>query len=125
MSGLTSSSLLVTLLLSAAPQNPAPPNPSVQSRVQRPSSSSPVGRAVSHFTLRDVLGAQRSLDDWEDKKAVVVVFLCAECPLARQYGPKLGEMAVKYADKRVQFVGIDSNQHDTLSEIEHFQRVHK
>jgi peroxiredoxin len=125
MSGLTSSSLLVTLLLSATPQNPAPPNSSVQVRAPRASSSSPVGRAVSHFTLRDVLGAQRSLDDWKDKKAVVVVFLCAECPLARQYGPKLGEMAAKYQDQRVQFVGIDSNQHDTLAEIAHYQRVHK
>ncbi len=128
MASVTSSSLLLTLLLSATPNSPTPQNPVLPTQaVKTPAQQSPtsVGKRIEHLALRDVLGAARSLEDWKDKKAVVVVFLCTECPLARQYGPKLGELAVKYADKRVQFVGIDSNQQDTLSEIEHFQRVHK
>jgi thiol-disulfide isomerase/thioredoxin len=128
MTSVTSSSLLVTLLLSATPNTPAPPTPvltvaAVKSHAAP--SVSPLGKRLERLALRDVLGTARSLDDWKDKKALVVVFLCTECPLARQYGPKLGEMAEKYADKRVQFVAIDSNQTDTLAEIEHFQRVHK
>jgi len=132
-----SSSLLLTLLLSATP-HPTPPNPAPQNRtLGKPelkasalpgastTQTSPVGRRIEHLALRDVLGAPRSLDDWKDKQAIVVVFLCAECPLARQYAPKLDAMAQKYADKRVQFVGIDANPQDTLAELEHFQRVHK
>ncbi len=129
MTALTSSSLLLTLFLSATPQSPAPTRPaqsdSAQLRNSQPHAPSIVGKRVAHLALRDVLGAPRSLDDWKEKKAIVVVFLCAECPLARQYGPKLGEMAAKYADKQVQFVGIDSNHQDTLAAIEHYQRVHK
>jgi len=132
-----SSSLLLTLLLSATPlptpQNPAPQNRTLGKPELKASTlpgasatqTSPVGRRIEHLALRDVLGAPRSLDDWKDKQAIVVVFLCAECPLARQYAPKLDAMAQKYADKRVQFVGIDANPQDTLAELEHFQRVHK
>src|SRR3984885_11913442 len=128
MTSVTSSSLLVTLLLSATPNPPAPPTPVLTVaavKAHAAPSVSPLGKRIERLALRDVLGTARSLDDWKDKKAVVVVFLCAECPLARQYGPKLGEMAAKYQDQRVQFVGIDSNQHDTQAEIAHYQRVHK
>ena len=137
MTSVTSSSLLLTLLLSATPnptpQNPALPTAPVKSAdakgaaaaAQKHATSTPVGRHIERLALRDVLGAAKSLDDWKDKKAIVVAFLCADCPLARQYGPKLGEMSAKYADKGVQFVGIDSNPLDTLAEIEHFARVHK
>ena len=133
MTAAASSSLFLTLLLSATPNNPTPQNTAPQSRalaapaakVFADKNSTPVGKRIERLSLRDVLGATWSLDDWKDKKAIVVVFLCAECPLARQYAPKLGEMAIKYADRQVQFVAIDSNQQDTLAEIEHFQRVHK
>src|ERR1700733_4094959 len=128
MTSVTSSSLLVTLLLSATPNPPAPPTPVLTVaavKAHAAPSVSPLGKRIERLALRDVLGTARSLDDWKDKKAIVVVFLCTECPLARQYGPKLGEMAEKYADKRVQFVGIDANSQDTLAELEHFQRVHK
>jgi peroxiredoxin len=123
MTPVASTSLLLTLLLSATPSGPASTSPAIQKPVSK--TTSPVGKRVERLALRDVRGAARSLDDWKDKKAIVVVFLSAECPLARQYGPKLGEMAVRYADKQAQFVAIDSNQQDSLSEIEHFQRVHK
>jgi thiol-disulfide isomerase/thioredoxin len=128
MTSVTSSSLLVTLLLSATPNTSAPPTPVLTVaavKAHAAPSVSTLGKRIERLALRDALGTARSLDDWKDKKAVVVVFLCTECPLARQYGPKLGEMAQKYADKHVQFVAIDSNQTDTLAEIEHFQRVHK
>jgi peroxiredoxin len=109
MSALGTSSLLVTLLLTATPDG----------------AKSPVGKRIDPFVLKDVWGTTRSLDDWKQSKAIVVVYLGAECPLARQYGPKLSELAERYKDKHVQFVGIDSNQQDSLAEIGHYLRVCK
>lgn len=86
---------------------------------------SPIGRQVSDFTLSDYLGAKHSLSDWKEKQAVVVVFLGTECPLVKLYGPRLEEMANAYAEKGVQFVGINSNRQDTLEEIGHYARLHK
>jgi len=109
MSAVGASSLLVTLLLTATAESP----------------NSPVGKRIEPFVLREISGAPRALDDWKESKAVVVVFLGAECPLAQQYGSKLAELAERYKDKHVQFVGIDANQQDSLAAIGYYVRVHK
>ena len=84
-----------------------------------------VGKNVADFTLNDYRGAKHSLSQWRDKKAVVIAFLGVECPLARQYGSRLAELAAKYEPQGVAFVGIDANQQDSLAEIAHFAREHK
>ncbi len=86
-------------------------------RWRAPTRRPPSGRTVDDFTLNDYLGAKRSLAEWKDAKAVVVVFLGTECPLAKLYGAKLAELDKKYGGQGVQFVGINSNQQDTLQEI--------
>jgi peroxiredoxin len=80
-------------------------------------STSGAPRQVADFTLNDHAGAKRSLAEWGDKPVLVVVFLGTECPLAKLYGQKLGEMEKTYAKRGVQFIGINSNQQDTLQEI--------
>jgi peroxiredoxin len=72
---------------------------------------------ISDFTLNDHAGAKRSLSEWKEKPVVVVVFLGTECPLAKLYGQKLGEMEQQYAERGVQFVGVNPNQQDTLQEL--------
>jgi hypothetical protein len=62
-------------------------------------------QAINDFTLEDYMGAKYSLADWSEKKAIVVVFLGTECPLAKLYGSRLAEMSARYADEGVQFVG--------------------
>src|SRR5262245_50975280 len=68
-----------------------------------------VGRTIDDFTLNDHLGAKRSLAEWKDAKAVVVVFLGTECPLAKLYATKLAELEAKYGSQCVQFVGRNAN----------------
>jgi peroxiredoxin len=85
----------------------------------------PIGKQIAAFELDDYLGAKHSLADWKDKKALVVVFLGTECPLAKMYGPRLAELDKRYADKGVQIVGVNSNRQDTLAEIAHYARIHK
>ena len=87
--------------------------------------SSVLGHKADNFTLNDFYGKSHSLADFKDKKAIVLVFLGTECPLARQYGERLAELNKKYADKGVQFLGVNSNRQDTITEIASYARIHK
>ncbi len=77
------------------------------------------------FALQDYLGAEHKLSDWQDKELVVVVFLGTECPLAKLYGSRLADVAKEYEPDGVQFVGINSNQQDTLRDIGHYAEQQK
>ncbi|MBX7167984.1 MAG: thioredoxin family protein [Pirellulales bacterium] len=79
-----------------------------------------VGRQIAAFELGDVHGRPRSLADFRDAKLVVVAFLGTECPLVTLYTPRLNELAESYAGRGVQFVGINSNQQDSLTELADF-----
>jgi len=83
------------------------------------------GRRTDNFTLRDFYGKRRSLTDYKDKRVVVLAFLGAECPLARLYGDRLASLQQDYAAKGVQFLGIDSNRQDAITEIAAYARAHK
>jgi peroxiredoxin len=87
-------------------------------------SNSALGRKAENFTLNDFYGKGHSLADYKDKKLVVLAFIGTECPVAKAYGERLGELAKKYADKGVQFVGVSSNRQDTITELSAFARVH-
>ncbi len=84
-----------------------------------------MGRKVANFTLNDFYGRPHSLADLKAKKIVVLVFLGTECPLAKLYGPRLAELQKKYSDKGVQFLGINANRQDSITEIAAYARVHK
>jgi peroxiredoxin len=77
-------------------------------------------RMISDFTLKDYLGTEHKLSEWQDKPIIVVAFLGTECPLAKLYGTRLNEIASEYEPDGVQFIGINSNQQDTLREIGHY-----
>jgi peroxiredoxin len=82
-----------------------------------------VGRKIEAFKLDDFRGRTRSLSDWSDAKLVVVAFLGTECPLANLYAPRLARLAKSWKAKGVEFVGINSNQQDAITEVAaHAQR---
>jgi peroxiredoxin len=79
---------------------------------------------IPDFSLRDLTGRQYRLDDFRDRKLVVVVFLGVDCPLARLYGPRLAAVARAYGPRRVALVGIDPNAHDALPQLREYVRRH-
>ena len=82
--------------------------------------SPPVAAAlrVADFTLTDATTEKPvSLGDFKGKKAVVVAFIGTECPINNAYMPRLAELAKAYADKGVQFLGVNSNCNDTPPRI--------
>ena len=54
-------------------------------------------------------GDTRSLDDYADAEALVVVFLCNHCPYVKHIEDELLAVARAYQERGVQFVGICSN----------------
>ncbi|MBX7168545.1 MAG: redoxin domain-containing protein [Pirellulales bacterium] len=88
------------------------------------SATSAVGKSIAAFSLQDFRGKQVALGDFPEAKAVVVVFLGVECPLAKLYGPRLMELAEAYQAQGVQFIGIDSNRQDSITELAAYARAH-
>ena len=89
----------------------------------RAENTATLGRKVENFKLQDYRGAEHSLADITGKQATVIAFLGTECPLAKSYGPRLAQLADKYASQGVTFVAIDANRQDSLSEIAAYART--
>ena len=88
-------------------------------------SGASVGHKVRLFALKDYRGKEHVLATClRDNKAVVIVFLGTECPLAKLYGPRMEELSKELAAKRVAFVAIDSNRQDAVTEMDGFARQH-
>jgi peroxiredoxin/mono/diheme cytochrome c family protein len=86
--------------------------------------ASPIGRTVDSFQLNDFRGKEYSLADFANRKIVVVAFLGTECPLAKLYGPRLVTLANEFSEQGVAFIGINSNTHDSNSEIAAYAQRH-
>jgi peroxiredoxin len=102
--------LAAALSLAAEPASPLPPEP---------------GAKVVNFAAKAVDGKVRSLSDYRGKKAVVVVIVGTECPISNLYVVTLVEMHQKYSDKGVQFLAVNSNDHDTFDEVAAHARERK
>jgi peroxiredoxin/mono/diheme cytochrome c family protein len=83
-----------------------------------------VGRQIQPFKLKNQFGKDYSLKDLK-QDVVVVAFLGTECPLAKLYAPKLAAMAKEFPKNKVAFIGIDSNQQDSIQEIAAYATRHK
>ena len=59
--------------------------------------------------LEGVDGKPHSLADLKKAKAIVVVFTCNECPVAKAYEDRLSALQKDYAEKGVEVVAINTN----------------
>ncbi len=84
----------------------------------------PPARTVANFMLRDVTGKDWSLAACKNK-AIVIAFIGTQCPINNAYMPRLVELETKYRDKGVQFVAINSNEHDSLDSVAKHARKYK
>ncbi|HVX63080.1 MAG TPA: redoxin domain-containing protein [Pirellulales bacterium] len=84
----------------------------------------PAEQVIADFELRDVWGKQHKLSDYAEADVIVVAFLGTECPLAKLYGPRLEQLAQEFAGRKVQVLGIDANQQDSIAEMAAYARTH-
>src|SRR4051812_42666073 len=91
---------LVSVNASAGPDDP------------KPAVDRLVGQRMGNFTLKDVTtGKEVSLYRFRGNLAVVLVFLGTDCPVGDLYAPRLVELSNLYKDRKVSFLGINSNAH--------------
>jgi thiol-disulfide isomerase/thioredoxin len=68
-------------------------------------------------SLRDLRGGKRPLSGFKGHKAIVLVFLSADCPVSNLYVPAIIELEKKYRDKKVQFLAVYPNESEDLDEV--------
>jgi peroxiredoxin len=95
----------------------------VSGRAASPEKQSPA--PIASFKLDDFRGKSVALDDYREHKAVVIVFLGTECPLATLYAPRLEQLSRRFAEQNVAFIGINANQQDSISELAHYAKTHE
>lgn len=67
------------------------------------------GRTAPDFSLPGVDGRSWSLKDFNDCKALVVVFMCNHCPYVIAVQGRINALAREYAARGVKLVAINSN----------------
>lgn len=69
-----------------------------------------LGTGAPHFELPDVTsGRTVSIRDFDDKEALLVMFICRHCPYVRHVQRELAQIGKDYAGKSVGIVAISSN----------------
>lgn len=69
-----------------------------------------LGSAAPDFALTDVVtGKTVSRDDFDGKKALLVMFICAHCPYVKHIDEGLAALGRDYAGQPVGIVAISSN----------------
>ena len=83
-----------------------------------------IGAKIDNFTLVDVHENQAvSLTDFDEAKALVLLFVATQCPVSNDYNERMAQLYVDYAEKPVQFIGINSNKQEAFQEVlEHAQK---
>jgi peroxiredoxin len=76
-----------------------------------------LGTKAPDFALPDVVsGNTVSLRTFQDKKALVVMFICQHCPFVKHVKSELARLGQDYASKNAGIVAISSNDRAVSSE---------
>ncbi|MBI5366689.1 MAG: redoxin domain-containing protein [Planctomycetes bacterium] len=88
---------------------PPPAAPAAPAEPAAPAAAPPIalGERVARFTFFDIRYLERSLDDFKERAAFVVVFVADACPLAGRYLARLAEMEREYRARGVQFLAVN------------------
>ena len=68
-----------------------------------------LGTQAPDFNLKGVDGKKYSLASFQDKKVLVLMFICNHCPYVQAIEDRIIQLQRDYAAKSVQLIGICSN----------------
>ncbi len=83
-----------------------------------------IGKPVPSFMLPNYDGKTVSSTD-PKSKLTVLLFISTVCPVSNAYDERMEQMAQKYDDKGVRFLGINSNRGETPTQIAAHAKEHK
>lgn len=75
-----------------------------------------INSGIINFHLKGTDEKIYSLTDFEDKKILVIVFMCNHCPYVKAVIDRLIRLQDEFTEKGVQFIGINSNDEETYPE---------
>jgi thiol-disulfide isomerase/thioredoxin len=76
-----------------------------------------IGAEIANLRFKDIRYLPRSLRDFGEPKATVIVFSNTSCPLVQRYWPKLKRLDETYRDHGVQFVSMNASEGDEIADI--------
>lgn len=76
---------------------------------ETPSTMVALGTKAPAFSLPDPAGKQHSIDDYAEKPALLVMFICNHCPFVKHIRAGLAQFARDYVPKGLGVVAINSN----------------
>lgn len=76
-----------------------------------------IGAQVGDLSFKDIRFLPRSLKDFKQKKAFVLVFTTTSCPLVQRYLPTLNRLEKEYRDRGVQFVAVNVGAQDSIVDM--------
>ena len=75
------------------------------------------------FILKDYHGKNFSLADYQDAKAVVVLYVATRCPVSNAYNKRMADLYNDFKEKNIAFIGINANKSEDAAEVkEHAQK---
>lgn len=74
-----------------------------------PSTMLPLGTTAPDFKLPDTTGKTVSLADFEDRPALLVLFICNHCPFVKHIRSGLAQVGKDYLSRGAGIVAINSN----------------
>jgi peroxiredoxin len=82
-----------------------------------------VGKKLPDFALPDFEGRDYDLASLRGR-VTVFIFIATRCPVSNAYNARMGALAAEYAQRGVQFVGINSNKNEPVEEMREHATAH-
>ncbi len=93
--------------------------------VKTASTMLPLGTPAPAFSLRNVDGQMVSLEDFQGKTALLVIFMCNHCPFVKHIADQLAQLGREYQAAGVGVVAISSNDIAKHPEDSPEQMIHE
>ena len=93
--------------------------------VKTASTMLPLGTPAPAFSLRNVDGQMVSLEDFQGKTALLVIFMCNHCPFVKHIADQLAQLGRDYQAAGVGVVAISSNNIANHPEDSPEQMIHE
>ena len=93
--------------------------------VKTASTMIPLGTAAPGFSLRNVDGQMVSLEDFQGRPALLVIFMCNHCPFVKHIAEQLAQLGRDYQVRGAGVVAISSNEIANHPEDSPEQMIHE
>ncbi|QDU52353.1 redoxin family protein [Gimesia panareensis] len=84
-----------------------------------------INSVVGPLQFKDIRYLTRSLADFQNRKAFVIVACNTTCPLVKRYLPQLKRLEQEYRPQGVQFIALHTGPYDSIREIAEYGIEHK